>query len=131
MKGMFMETRTERDQAWFYELHKTADRYGLTCASKVPFVHKWVVEGLRLMSGRRYCDGIALRGGVLLTRHISARGYENVTRTCNCCGPGMEELLSHILQVCPWTHRPRIMGHNLTVEKMCWSSHSSKHQVGL
>ena len=101
-----------------YELHKTADGYGLTCASKVPFVHKWVVEGLRLMLGHRYCAGIALRGGVLLTRHRSARGRENVSGTCDCCGPGMEEHLRHILQVCPWTHGPRIKRHNLIVEKI-------------
>ena len=62
MKGMSMETRTERDQAFLYQLHKSADGYGLTCASKVPFIHKWVVEGLHLMLGHRYCAGIALEG---------------------------------------------------------------------
>ena len=118
MKGMSMERRTERDQAWSYELHKTADGYGLTCARKLPFIHKWVVEGLCLMLGCRYCAGIALHVGVLQTRHRSARGRENATGTCDCCGPGMEEHLGHILQVCPQTHGPQIKRHNLIVEKI-------------
>ena len=118
MKGMSMERRTERDQAWSYELHKTADGYGLTCASKVPFVHKWVVEGLRLMLGHRYCAGIALCGGMLPTRHRTAHNLENATRTCNCCGPGMEEHLGYILQVCPQTHGLQIKRHNLIVVKI-------------
>ena len=118
MKGMSMETRTERDQAFLYQLHKSADGYGLTCASKVPFIHKWVVEGLHLMLCHRYCAGIALCGGMLPTRHRSARGLENATRTCDCCGPGMEEHLGYILQVCPQTHRLRIKWHNLIVVKI-------------
>ena len=55
-----MDVKISRDFAFSHELRKSADCYGLTCTAKVPFVHKWVIDGKRMLLGRGHYVDIML-----------------------------------------------------------------------
>ena len=59
-----------------------------------------------------------LCAGTLPCGHRAVRGRPGKSGTCDCCGPGIQEYLGHIIQVCPRTWGPLIKRHNLIVEKI-------------
>ena len=108
----------ESSCGWAVQLYETVDGQGLREAAASYRTQSWVSSGGPLISGRHYCAAIGLRGGLLSCKMRSTRrsNGEVLPRYCDCCGPGVQESLGHILQVCPRTHGPRSRRHNEVVK---------------
>ena len=107
-RGHLMSSKGLRQEAWSATLHQTVDGRGLRDANLVPYVHEWVSSGRSLLSGAKFCAALGVRAGTLPTCLHASRGRPNASKTCDCCGEGVLESLSHILNVCPRTHGARI-----------------------
>ena len=108
-------SKQERDQGWARALYDGSwDGKGLRETACSWQTQRWIASGGNLVTGKRFCGAIALRGGLLPCKARSTRGTQraNLPRHCDCCGPGYPETLFHILQVCPRTHGPRSRRHN-------------------
>ena len=100
--------------AWYGELSRHADTYGLKFANSIPYVHIWARAGTSLILGHRFCTSVTLRAGVLPSKAVASHGRPDVNSDCDHCGPGTKEWLGHILQ----TSGPRIHRHDLLVHKL-------------
>ena len=113
-----MTSKAGRDSAFAIALTSCVDGRGLTSAPLVPSAHTWVDSGTSLMSGAKFCAAIGVRLGTLPTRLRASRGRGGLAAAgCDCCGPGVLESLSHILQVCPRTHGVRIARHDRVLDQ--------------
>ena len=107
--------KAESDRGWQSALCVgSIDGKGLRSVAASWKTQSWVTSGDGLVTGKRYCGVIALRGGLLPCRARSTRGEQRagLPNHCDCCGPSRVESLHHILQECPRTHGPRSRRHN-------------------
>ena len=108
-------SKAESDYGWQTALYRGCwDGFGLRETAGSWKTQRWVTSGGGLITGKRFIGAIALRGGLLPCKARSTRGRQraNLPKHCDCCGPGWQETLQHILQVCPRTHDPRSKRHN-------------------
>ena len=117
-RGFPMMTKESRNSGFAAALAQCVDGRGLTSASLVPSAHEWVGSGTSLMSGAKFCAALGVRLGTLPTRLRASRGRGGLAAAaCDCCGAGVLESLSHILQVCPRTHGARIARHDRVLDQ--------------
>jgi hypothetical protein len=116
-KGLLMSSPSLRHQAYAHHLYASVDGRGLKHASLEPCVHDWVTSGTSLLTGAKFNAALGVRLGTLPTRLRASRGRPEANGTCDCCGPGQLESLSHIQQVCPRTHHPRVKRHDRVLDQ--------------
>ncbi|RLJ22762.1 hypothetical protein DJ031_00280 [bacterium endosymbiont of Escarpia laminata] len=107
--------REEAREAWASSLYESADGYGLKASPAVPFIHGWVRDGTRLMTGAGFIHAVQIRGATVSTAKRAARGRPLATDKCDACG--RTETLGHVLQVCHRTWGTRIKRHDALMEK--------------
>ena len=73
--------------------------------------HGFLMNGTRLLSGSMYVKVLKLKGNLLCTKGILARGQPSQQAFCDCC-KNVYESLGHIVQVCPRTHGARVVRHD-------------------
>lgn len=108
-----IESADQLKAKWAHQLHSSNDGRALKESRKVPFQHRWVTEGNRLLSGKDYLNMIKLRINAMPTRSRTSRG-RGTNRSCRA-GCQAVETLNHVLQQCHRTHRARIERHNAVV----------------
>ena len=92
------------------DLHSSVDGKGLRESDLVPHQHRWVNEASGLLSGANYIGAVKVRGNLLPSAVLAARGRPHMSVLCCACRrPGS---LGHILQVCPRTHASRVARHD-------------------
>lgn len=129
--GNQLLTKQRQRTYWARQLYRTFDGRGLKEAKKVPFVHGWVADGGRLLSGSAYMNAIRVRINALPTRSRVARGRQ-LPRDCRagCLIPGSRqpatETLTHIAQHCQRAHGLRVRRHDAILAKTC----NRLHQKG-
>ena len=116
-RGLLAATKPMRRQALAHHLHASVDGKGLRHAALVPSAHGWVTAGTSLLAGRKFNAALGVRFNCLPTRLRAARGRPEANSSCDCCGPGVLESLSHELQVCPRTHGARVKRHDRVVDQ--------------
>ena len=110
-----VETAEEAKALWAERLHRTVDGAGLAEADHVPFVHDWLIDGTRLMSGREYINLVKIRGSLMYTRSRRCRGHPNADPYCpmpNCHRKRCWESIGHISQQCPDMWGLRVKRHD-------------------
>ena len=116
--GLLTTSTALRRQAFAHDLLSKVDGAGLRDAPLVQGQHSWLVSGNSMMSGAKFCAAVGLRLGTLPTRARGTRGRPEKSGWCDCCGPGHVEQLTHVLQVCPRTHGPRIARHDRVLSEV-------------
>ena len=116
-RGLLAATKPTRRAALAYHLHDSVDGRGLRHASLVPSAHEWVTSGTSLLDGHKFNAALGVRFNCLPTALRAARGRPNANSSCDCCGPGQLESLSHQLQSCPRTHGSRVKRHDRIVDQ--------------
>ena len=116
-RGLLAATKPMRRQALAHHLHSSVDGKGLRHSALVPSAHGWVTAGTSLLAGRKFNAALGVRLNCLPTRLRAARGRPEANSSCDCCGPGVLESLSHELQVCPRTHGARVKRHDRIVDQ--------------
>ena len=114
-RGLLAATKPMRRQALAHALYESVDGKGLRHSALVPSAHAWVTSGTSLITGRKFNASLGVRLNCLPTRLRAARGRPTANTSCDCCGPGVKESLSHVLQVCPRTHGFRVKRHDRIV----------------
>jgi len=97
-------------------LYERIDGKSLKQASDVSFVHGWVRDGTRLMTGQVFCEALKVRINALPSRARTGRGKPQ-PRNCKA-GCEWPETNVHVLQNCFRTHHVRIERHNRIAHRL-------------
>ena len=125
--GFYMSTRALCRTAFRESLLASADGRGSKHAYLAPGPQRWIDSGRLMLTGARFIASVGVRANTLPTKARCARGRPEASRNCGACGPGIDENLGHILQICPRTHGARINRHDVILrllarrlEKLGW-----------